>query len=42
MGEPEEIWESRLNLLKPYQVNKAVMENAKTKCSIYALPSILS
>ena len=22
MGEPEEIWESRLNLLKPYQVNK--------------------
>ena len=28
MGEPEEIWESRLNLLKPYQVNKAVMENA--------------
>ena len=28
MGEPEEIWESRLNMLKPYQVNKAVMENA--------------
>ncbi len=28
MGEPDEIWEKRINDLKPYQVNKAVMENA--------------
>ncbi|MCE5220696.1 MAG: ornithine carbamoyltransferase [Clostridium sp.] len=28
MGEPDEVWESRLKLLHPYQVNKSVMENA--------------
>ena len=28
MGEPDEVWEQRLTLLKPYQVNRAVMENA--------------
>jgi ornithine carbamoyltransferase len=26
MGEPEEVWEERINLLKPYQVNKEAME----------------
>lgn len=26
MGEPEEVWEKRINLLKPYQVNKKVMD----------------
>ncbi|MBS9768435.1 MAG: ornithine carbamoyltransferase [Flavobacteriaceae bacterium] len=26
MGEPAEVWEQRINLLKPYQVNKAVMD----------------
>ncbi len=26
MGEPEEAWESRIKLLKPYQVNKAMMK----------------
>ena len=26
MGEPDEVWEERIKLLKPYQVNKAVME----------------
>jgi ornithine carbamoyltransferase len=26
MGEPEEVWEKRINLLKPYQVNKNVMD----------------
>jgi ornithine carbamoyltransferase len=26
MGEPESVWEERIKLLKPYQVNKAVME----------------
>lgn len=40
MGEPEEIWESRLNLLKPYQVNKAVMENASPNAVfMHCLPS---
>ena len=29
MGEPDEVWESRLKLLKPYQVNKEAMANAK-------------
>ncbi len=28
MGEPDEVWDSRLKLLTPYQVNKAVMDNA--------------
>ena len=26
MGEPEEVWKERIELLKPYQVNKAVMD----------------
>ncbi len=28
MGEPGSVWEERINLLKPYQVNRAAMENA--------------
>jgi len=28
MGEPDEIWEERIAELSPYQVNKAVMDNA--------------
>ena len=28
MGEPDEIWEERIKELYPYQVNKAVMDNA--------------
>ena len=28
MGEPDEIWEQRIKLLSPYQVNDAVMANA--------------
>lgn len=28
MGEPEEVWENRIHLLKPYQVNRKVMENS--------------
>ena len=28
MGEPDEIWEERINDLKPYAVTKAVMDNA--------------
>lgn len=29
MGEPDEVWESRIRELMPYQVNQKVMENAK-------------
>ncbi len=29
MGEPEEVWEKRINLLKPYQVNMDIIKNAK-------------
>lgn len=28
MGEPDEVWTERINDLKPYQVNKAAMDNA--------------
>ncbi len=28
MGEPDEIWEERIRVLSPYQVNRSVMENA--------------
>lgn len=28
MGEPAEVWESRIKQLRPFQVNKAVMDNA--------------
>lgn len=28
MGEPDEVWEERIKALLPYQVNRAVMENA--------------
>ena len=40
MGEPMELWESRIKLLKPYQVNKKVMENAGKKAIfLHCLPS---
>ncbi len=29
MGEPDSVWEERIRLLKPYQVNKEAMANAK-------------
>ena len=29
MGEPEEVWEERIQALSPYQVNKKAMDNAK-------------
>ena len=29
MGEPEEVWAERIQALKPYQVNREVMENAR-------------
>lgn len=40
MGDPVEQWESRINLLKPYQISKSVMENAKDSAIfLHALPS---
>ena len=29
MGEPDSVWEERIRLLRPYQVNAGVMANAK-------------
>ena len=40
MGEPDEIWEKRINLLKPYQVNKQIIENASDDVIfLHCLPS---
>ncbi|MBR4313624.1 MAG: ornithine carbamoyltransferase [Lachnospiraceae bacterium] len=40
MGEDKSIWEQRIKLLLPYQVNKSVMENAKTNAIfLHCLPS---
>ena len=40
MGEPDNVWEERIKLLKPYQVNKAAMQNAdKDAIFLHCLPS---
>lgn len=40
MGEPEEVWEERIRELSPYQVNRAVMENAGEKAVfMHCLPA---
>ena len=40
MGEPDEVWEARIKQLKPYQVNKAVMDNAHPEAIfMHCLPS---
>ena len=40
MGEPDEVWKSRIDLLKPYQVNSDVMKLAKKDAIfIHCLPS---
>lgn len=40
MGEPDEVWETRIRLLKDYQVNGKVMENAKPEAIfMHCLPS---
>ena len=40
MGEPDEVWVERINLLKPYQVNKNVMANANPNAIfLHCLPS---
>ncbi len=40
MGEPDEVWETRIKELMPYQVNKAVMDQAKpTAIFMHCLPA---
>ena len=40
MGEPDEVWETRIQLLKKYQVNRELMEHAKpTAIFMHCLPS---
>ncbi len=40
MGEPDSVWEERIRLLRPYQVNAGVMANAKESASfMHCLPS---
>lgn len=40
MGEPDEVWETRIKLLKPYQVNAAAMNNAAPDAIfMHCLPS---
>ena len=40
MGEPDEIWTERIRELSPYQVNRAVMENAGEKAVfMHCLPA---
>lgn len=40
MGEPEEVWDERINKLLPYQVNSEVMNNAKDETIfMHCLPS---
>ncbi len=42
MGEPDEVWESRIKLLQPYQVNAAAMANAAHRHSCTACPPIMT
>lgn len=40
MGEPDSVWKERIELLKDYQVNKSVMENANDNAIfLHCLPS---
>lgn len=40
MGEPDEVWKKRIHDLKPYQINKELMNNAKkTAIFMHCLPS---
>ena len=40
MGEPDEVWEERINDLLPYQVNKKLMDNAGEQCRfMHCLPA---
>lgn len=40
MGEPDSVWEERIKELSPYQVNKALMDNAGENCKfMHCLPA---
>ena len=40
MGEPDSVWAERIEALKPYQVNTAMMENAGAQCRfMHCLPA---
>ena len=40
MGEPDEVWKERIDDLAPYQVNKALMDNASDGCVfMHCLPA---
>lgn len=40
MGEPKEVWDERIALMKPFQVNKQLMEAAGSQCIfMHCLPS---
>ena len=40
MGEPDEVWAERIGDLSPYQVNKALMDNAGEQCRfMHCLPA---
>ena len=40
MGEPDDVWEKRIKDLLPYQVNKALMDNAGKQCRfMHCLPA---
>lgn len=40
MGEPDEVWKERIDVLSPYQVNRAVMDNAGSQAIfMHCLPA---
>ena len=40
MGEPDSVWQERIEELMPYQVNKAIMDNAGPQCKfMHCLPA---
>ena len=40
MGEPDSVWQERIEALQPYQVNKAMMDNAGEQCRfMHCLPA---
>lgn len=40
MGEPDKVWQERIDDLAPYQVNKALMDNASDECVfMHCLPA---
>ena len=40
MGEPDSVWQERIEALQPYQVNKAMMDNAGAQCRfMHCLPA---